>query len=355
MQPRDRRPVTRAKTTKTISQAFLYDREVQDKLRDLMSKLNASSEISFQGFKEMSDHPKFNSISRLKKEKIKRVSKGEATKVMPSPKTKYASPYSKEMLGVKEEVRRTEKKKSIVEQPLPSLFLKKPEVELKQTTPYYKINWFGAASSYKNKSTDLVMNQVLGKGSFATVHEALDKSTGSSVAVKIFDKRLLKDQSKRKEVQNELDLISKLCHPNIIKLVRVTEDVDKLYVVMENWGKYNMDDYMKEGLLKRSMIKPIVEQLVSAVEYLHAHNVFHRDIKLTNIMIKAGVICLLDFGLASNSQYTKEFLYCGTPIYMAPELKSNTGYEGGPVDVWSMGVCFFKLLTGKFPFGGKRR
>jgi tRNA A-37 threonylcarbamoyl transferase component Bud32 len=349
MQPRDRRPATR---TKTIAQAFLYDREVQDKLRDLMSKLNASRDRSFEGFKEMSDHPKYKSVSRIRKEKTKRVPKGEITKVVPSPKPKYASPYSKEMLGVREETRKAEKKKSIVE-PLPSLFLKKPEVELKSAVPYYKINWFAPASNYKNKSTDLAINQVLGKGAFATVYEALDKSNGSSVAVKVFDKRLLKDQSKRKEVQNELDLISKLDHPNIIKLVRVAEDVDKLYVITENWGKYNLDDYIREGLLKKSMIRPIVEQLVSAIEYMHAHNVFHRDVKLTNVMIKDGAVCLLDFGLASNSQYTKEFLFCGTPIYMAPELKSKTGYEGAPVDVWCLGVCIFKLLTGKFPFGGK--
>ena len=330
-----------------------YDKEVQDKLRELMSKLNGSREMSFEGFKEMSSNPKHRSVNRIIKEKSKRKKEQEEfVPIKPSPKVKYASPYSKENLGFKDDFRKLEKKKSLIE-PLPSLFLKKPEVELKFVAPYYKINWFAPASNYRNKSIDLVIGQELGKGAFATVYEALDSLTGASVAVKVFDKRLLKDQSKRKEVQNELDIISKLNHPSIIKLVRVAEDMDKLYVVMENWGKHNLDDYMKAGLLKQSAVKGLAGQLVSAVSYLHEHNIFHRDIKLTNLMIKDGLLCLLDFGLAANSQYTKEFLFCGTPMYMAPELKCKTGYEGAPVDVWSIGVVIFKMITNKFPFGGK--
>ena len=203
------------------------------------------------------------------------------------------------------------------------------------------------------KSTELKISTVLGKGSFATVYEAFDQIQNLTVAVKIFDKRFLKDQSKRKEVQTELDLISKLDHPCIIKLLRVTEDNEKLYIVTENWGKYNMDGYLAEGKLKRSEFKNVFCQLTEAIGYLHNNNVFHRDIKLSNIMMKEGKICLLDFGLASNSNYTKEFLFCGTPTYMPPEMHIKNGYEGAPVDIWCFGVCLYKALTGKYPFGGK--
>lgn len=234
--------------------------------------------------------------------------------------------------------------------PLPNLFSKLPQNDLHGLK--YKIKWFAPDSAYKNRSTDLKVGEVLGKGAFATVYEAMDETSNASVAVKIFDKRMVKDGSKRKEVQAELDLVGKLDHPSVIKLRRVVEDQDKVYIVMDNWGKLTFEDYLREGRLHRLELKLLFEQLVDGVNYLHEHNVFHRDIKLTNIMVKNSKVCLLDFGLATNSQYACEFLYCGTLTYMAPEILAKQGYQGAPVDVWALGVCLFRLLTKKYPFGG---
>ena len=234
---------------------------------------------------------------------------------------------------------------------LPKIFTKLPQNDLQG--PKYKIKWFAPDSAFKGKSIDLKLGEVLGKGAFATVYEAFDEVTNRSVAVKIFDKRMLKDASKRKEVQAELNLVGKLNHSSVIQLVRMVEDQDKVYIVMDNWGKITLENYLKDGLLKRSELKLLFGQLVDAVQYLHAHNVFHRDIKLTNIMIQKSQICLLDFGLATNSQYACEFLYCGTLTYMAPEILAKQGYQGAPVDVWALGVCLFRLLTQKYPFGGR--
>ena len=234
--------------------------------------------------------------------------------------------------------------------PLPNLFSKLPQNDLIGLK--YKIKWFAPDSTYKGRSIDLKVGEVLGKGAFATVYEAMDETSNSSVAVKIFDKRMVKDGSKRKEVQAELDLIGKLDHPSVIKLRRVAEDQDKVYIVMDNWGKLTFEDYLREGRLHRLELKLLFGQLVDGVKYLHEHNVFHRDIKLTNIMVKSSKVCLLDFGLATNSQYACEFLYCGTLTYMAPEILAKQGYQGAPVDVWALGVCLFRLLTKKYPFGG---
>ena len=184
------------------------------------------------------------------------------------------------------------------------------------------------------------------------MYEAHDRSLNKSVAVKIFDKRMLKDKSKRKEVQDELNIVSKLDHPNIIKLLRVVEDIDKVYIVMDNWGKNSLEHTVSQGVIDKTKAAKLFSQLVDAVQYLHSRNVFHRDIKLTNIMHKEDKICLLDFGLSTSSNYVREFLYCGTPTYMAPEMLSKNGYEGSQIDVWCIGVCIFKCLTGKYPFGG---
>lgn len=243
--------------------------------------------------------------------------------------------------------------KQVVIEPLPSVFKKLPEPEQVLKKLNYKIKWFAPDSAFKNKQIDLEIGQVLGKGSFATVYEAYDETLQKSVAVKIFDKRFLKDKTKRKEVQDELDLVSGLDHPGVIKLLRVVEDQNKLYIVMDNWGKYNLDTYIQEGLLSPEDFKKVFLQVIDAVSYLHAHNVFHRDIKLSNIMIKNGRTCLLDFGLATCSNYVTEFLYCGTPTYMPPEMLTKKGYEGAQVDIWCIGVTLFKAITGKYPFGGK--
>lgn len=352
------------KGKKTEKKQYRYDDEVEKQLKELLGKLRGKSrENSFDSFKEMNASHKKNYTARVKQIKAREKEKSSIP-VKPQnlspipPKHKYHSPYSKTNLGMGTEKNLLEKPKPKPKQEklvkLPSLFLTKPEKELKAVGPLYKIKWFAPDSNFKGKSLELTFQEVLGKGAFATVYEAIDSQAGRSVAVKVFDKRMLKDQSKRKEVQNELDLISKLEHPSIIKLIRTVEDSDKVYIVMENWGKDNLDSYIEAEKLPRSQLFSIFSQLVEAVQYLHAHNVFHRDIKLTNIMIKDGKICLLDFGLSSNSNYTKEFLYCGTPVYMAPEMNNRQGYEGAPVDVWCIGVCIFKALTGKYPFGGRR-
>jgi serine/threonine protein kinase len=310
----------------TADKGYRYDDDVEIKLMELMNKLQK------KGSEDKQDDLQLMPPKLLK------------------PRN-YASPYSKaNMLQTPAKKPAVAPKKEL--ESLPSLYLKLPEQELPKTK-MYKIKWFQPDSKFRGVTIDLKIGGVLGKGSFATVYEATDLITNKQVAVKIFDKRMLKDKSKRQEVQDELDLVSRFNHPNIIKLLRVTEDLDKLYIVTECWGKFTLDEYAHKGLLEKKLLKSVFSQLWDAIKYLHSHNVFHRDIKLSNIMIRDGVICLLDFGLAASSNYVKEYLYCGTPTYMAPEILLKQGYEGAPVDVWSFGVCVYRAMTSKYPFGGR--
>jgi serine/threonine protein kinase len=90
---------------------------------------------------------------------------------------------------------------------------------------------------------------------------------------------------------------------------------------------------------------------MSAVEYMHSHDVAHRDIKLENVLIeqKSGAVKLIDFGFSCLSKERLK-IFCGTPSYMSPEIVSKKEYYGGPSDIWACGVLLFNLLVGTFPF-----
>jgi MAP/microtubule affinity-regulating kinase len=95
----------------------------------------------------------------------------------------------------------------------------------------------------------------------------------------------------------------------------------------------------------------LVFQLMSAVEFMHAQDIAHRDIKLENILIEArsGKVKLIDFGFSCLSKERLK-IFCGTPSYMSPEIVSKKEYFGGPADIWACGVLIFTLICGTFPF-----
>ena len=102
--------------------------------------------------------------------------------------------------------------------------------------------------------------------------------------------------------------------------------------------------------------KYLFKQLVLAVDYCHQRSITHRDIKLENILLndEKNKVKLIDFGFSTcipNDRKVK--LFCGTPSYMAPEIVSKQEYSGPPAEVWAMGVLYFALLCGKFPFKGQ--
>jgi len=100
-----------------------------------------------------------------------------------------------------------------------------------------------------------------------------------------------------------------------------------------------------------STIKKIARAVISALNYLHESNICHRDIKLTNVMVrKLESIKIIDFGFATSTDIVSK-LFCGTPAYMSPELIKRQTYNGKKSDIWAFGVLFYKLITGRYPFG----
>lgn len=255
------------------------------------------------------------------------------------------------------------KKKQVIEKnQLPPELLKKfPKSQ--KLTKLYQIQWFKCTNSTKNASRCLSELKLIGTGSYAKVYSAFDSQLKSKVAVKIFDKRQAVDKFKRNQIQKELDLLVKVDHPNIIQLLKVVEDRIRIYFIMDFCGNMNLKEHVVEmnesgRHFERSEIKGIMKSLFDAVMDLHKNKIYHRDIKLNNILLQNNKgrkkeAMLIDFGLAVHNPELPIYTQCGTLPYMAPEIVKRQSYYPAPADVWALGIVFYELLTGHNPFYGR--
>ncbi|KAF5807253.1 putative protein kinase CAMK-AMPK family [Helianthus annuus] len=197
------------------------------------------------------------------------------------------------------------------------------------------------------------LGKTLGHGSFGKVKIAEHTLTGYKVAVKILNRRKLKNPEMEEKVRREIKICRLFVHPHIIRLYEVIETPLDIYVVMEYVKSGELFDYIVEkGRLNENEARKIFQQIISGVEYCHRNMVVHRDLKPENILLDSrGNVKVADFGL-SNIMRDGHFLKtsCGSPNYAAPEVVSGKLYAGPEVDVWSCGVILYALLCGTLPF-----
>ncbi|XP_058652632.1 MAP/microtubule affinity-regulating kinase 3a isoform X1 [Onychostoma macrolepis] len=197
--------------------------------------------------------------------------------------------------------------------------------------------------------------KTIGKGNFAKVKLARHILTGSEVAIKIIDKTQLNPTSLQK-LSREVTIMKNLNHPNIVKLFEVIETEKTLFLVMEYASGGEVFDYLvAHGRMKEKEARAKFRQIVSAVQYCHQKHIVHRDLKAENLLLDADMnIKIADFGFSNEFMVGNKLdTFCGSPPYAAPELFQGKKYDGPEVDVWSLGVILYTLVSGSLPFDGQ--
>lgn len=196
--------------------------------------------------------------------------------------------------------------------------------------------------------------KTIGKGNFAKVKLAKHIPTMKEVAIKIIDKTAL-NPSSLKKLFREVTIMKMLDHPNIVKLYEVIDSQRTLYLVMEYASGGEVFDYLvAHGRMREKEARAKFRQIVSAVQYCHQKQIIHRDLKAENLLLDSEMnIKIADFGF-SNEFVPGQTLdtFCGSPPYAAPELFKGLRYEGPEVDIWSLGVILYTLVSGTLPFDG---
>jgi len=197
------------------------------------------------------------------------------------------------------------------------------------------------------------IDKVLGKGSFAVVKKGINKETGKEVAIKVIERESLEDEDEM-ALQNEVDILGQLDHPNVVKLYEIFDESSRMYLVLELMtGGELFDRIVEKEHYSEKEASDTIRPIVDAIRYCHSLGIIHRDLKPENLLYETAeatsVIKITDFGLARFVSNEMATTACGTPGYVAPEVLRGKGY-GKEVDFWSIGVILYVLLCGFPPF-----
>lgn len=222
------------------------------------------------------------------------------------------------------------------------------------------------------------LQRVIGKGSFGEVYLTTKNGTNELYATKRINKHFFNNNKNKKYINNEINIIKQVSHPNIMKFYDLKKTRDNIYIITDfcNGGPLStaLEFYISNNSkpFPEEIVQYLGNQICSAIQYLHNHNILHRDIKLDNILLSfdndkdknelnlfKAKIKIIDFGFARyllKNEMAQSVL--GSPLFMEPNLikKINKIDNNKPftydekVDIWSLGAVFLKLLIGVTPF-----
>ena len=204
-----------------------------------------------------------------------------------------------------------------------------------------------------NISKEYIFGKTIGTGSFGQVRLAIHKATKQTRAVKIIQK----SKVDTKVLFNEINVLSKLSHPNIMQIYEIFYDNTNIYIVSEYCkGGELFEIISTKGNFSEKDACVIMKQLMSAICYSHQNNIVHRDLKPENILMDNDsddlTIKIIDWGCAQTIKTTKQSNQAdGTAYYIAPEVLKGEYNE--KCDIWACGVIFYILLCGYPPFNGE--
>ena len=212
-----------------------------------------------------------------------------------------------------------------------------------------------------NPSKKYKAKKMLGSGSFGSVYEAKNTIFGNTVAMKVI-KKDKENELDEQEIRNEIDILKKLSHPNIVKIYEFYISENHYYIITEYCREGELFSYIKNKYSERQLAV-LFYQVFSGLWYLHENKILHRDIKLENIMIDGKEndketgeelfwVKIIDFGTAKLFEKNKkEKDVVGSSYYIAPEVLKQSYNE--KCDTWSVGVILYMTLVGRAPFDGK--
>lgn len=200
------------------------------------------------------------------------------------------------------------------------------------------------------------IKRLIGQGGMADVHLAYDEIMGREVAIKVLRTKLASDPQTLVRFIREASAARKLSHPNVVEIYDVGESGDLHYIVMEYINGMTLKELIsRTGPVPAVQAVEIMKKLTSAVIEAHSRNIIHRDIKPQNVLVsKSGDLKIADFGIAlaaDSVTLTRNNAVMGSSHYLAPESAAGL-IPDFRVDIYSLGIVFFELLTGSVPFTG---
>lgn len=199
----------------------------------------------------------------------------------------------------------------------------------------------------------------LGHGAMGIVYKAKDPLIDRVVAIKTINLGLALDEKEEYEGRfyQEAKAAGRLNHPNIVTIYDVGKSGDVAYIAMEFLQGRELRDIMNDGgVLPVDQVLDIVAQVAQGLAYAHEHDIVHRDVKPSNIMVvRDGHVKITDFGIArmaSSAVRTQTGMVLGSPKYMSPEQVMGKAIDQRS-DIFSLGVMLYEMLTGQAPFNGE--
>ena len=374
--------LTRTKTN-TLNEYLLSDeimaREIQSRFPEILQLCN------FAKLKSIKRKEKFTEgkgTRRLRKSSIERRPSGRSSSPVFSPLNCISPPP---IVVEHRESSKTPPKSTS------SFFTRKSNPPLPDMTKPPIVPAASFFESYEvTRIGPYILTKTLGTGSTSKVKLGIHFTTGEKIAVKIIPREpIIKVQesdsalngnrarknantfesnlAKESRLQREITLLSLLYHPHITTLYGYAMTPSCYILFMEYVEGGPLLNYVvKHRRLKEDHAREFFRQLLSAVKYLHENNVVHRDLKIENILIDSdGNLKIIDFGLSNfyvsslsdssdSSLLVKLSTFCGSLYYAAPELLHGRPYFGPEVDVWSLGVILYVLVSGKVPFDDEK-
>ncbi|KAI7746317.1 hypothetical protein M8C21_014133 [Ambrosia artemisiifolia] len=203
--------------------------------------------------------------------------------------------------------------------------------------------------------------KLIGRGTFGSVYVGSNRETGALCAMK--EVEILPDDPKSaesiKQLQQEIDVLSQLKHPNIVQYYGSEIVEDRFYIYLEYVHPGSINKYTRDhcGGMTESIVRNFTRHIVSGLAYLHSTKTIHRDIKGANLLVDAnGVVKLADFGMAKHLDGQVNLSLKGSPYWMAPELLQGTPQKDTSpdlalaVDIWSLGCTIIEMMNGKPPW-----